>query len=184
MAARGARSRKIIEKEISRERNKRTAGRLDDGGSTPELGRVMSPVSGWGKRGEMASDASIYSRESEASSSRIASKLASFRKRDDKKHPDAEKRTVAPRGRKGGVPSLSDTKLSRSDSKSTVKPGSSWSTAQSIRSTSRLGEPPVTFAKTWDNTKIWFGGETQTKQFLGFDHVGAVNLLYRSNVLG
>lgn len=144
----------------------------------------MSPVSGWGKRGEMASDASIYSRESEASSSRIASKLASFRKRDDKKHPDAEKRTVAPRGRKGGVPSLSDTKLSRSDSKSTVKPGSSWSTAQSIRSTSRLGEPPVTFAKTWDNTKIWFGGETQTKQFLGFDHVGAVNLLYRSNVLG
>jgi hypothetical protein len=172
MAARGARSRKIIEKEISKERNKRTAGRLDGGGSTPELGRVMSPVSGWGKRAEVTSDASIYSHESETSSSRIASKLASFRIKDDKIYSDNGKRTVAPRGRKGGVPSLSsDTKLSRSDSKSTVKPGSSWSTAQSIRSTSRLGELPTTFAKTWDNTKIWYGGETQTKPFLGFDHV-------------
>jgi hypothetical protein len=179
MAARGARSRKTIENEITKERNKHTAGRLDGGGSTPELRRVMSPVSGWG-RVDKASDASIYSRESETSSSRIASKLASFRNKEDKKYEEGGKRTAAPRGRKGGVPALADTKLSRSDSKSTVKPGSSWSTAQSIRSTSRLGEPPTTFAKTWDNTKMWYGGETQPKPFLGFEHVRM--LLARSNV--
>src|ERR1700761_2618423 len=170
MAARGARSRKVVEKQINKEHTKRVDDRFTPHSvSKMEAARVMSPVASWGRNAAFPSGASMHSGESGGSSgrlsaagSKLSSTLASVNLRDTK-FVDKGKQTSAPRGRGGGVPmKTTEVKNERAQMKSVKipKPQSSHGFRPSSRATTIDDGFSTLGLKTWDRTKIWYGGLT------------------------
>jgi hypothetical protein len=179
MAARGARSRKVVEKQITKENTKRYDDRFIPSIATKlDASRVMSPVAGWKRPPAYPSGASVHSGDSGGSSgrlsvagSKLSSTLASVSLKEER-FVDKGKQTSAPRGRGGGVPmKTTDSKNDRAQMKSVKppKPRSSHGFRPSSRATT-IDENSLG-VKSWDRTKIWYGGLTAPKPFQGFEHV-------------
>jgi hypothetical protein len=193
MAARGARSRKVVEKEITKESAKKSEDRFMPRTFTkkPDSSRVMSPVAAWGRKSSHPSGMSIHSGDSAGSSGRISvagSKLSSTLASvslTDEKYADKGKNTSAPRGRGGGVPvKLSEAKSDRSQYRSVKakRTQSSMPFRPSSRATnitnltnygsgSGSGSEFYISGRSWERTKIWSGGLTQPKPYGGFENV-------------
>jgi hypothetical protein len=183
MAARGARSRKIVEKQITKENTKKSEERFMPHGFTTkaDTSRVMSPVAGWNRKHSQPSGASTYSGDSGGSSgrlsaagSKLSSTLASVTLRDDtEKFVDKGKQTSAPRGRGGGVPTkASEAKADRANVRAARRLQTSHSTRPSSRAATITNDFEIPAGvKSWERTKIWHGGLTGCKPYTGFDQV-------------
>ena len=187
MAARGARSRKVVEKEIHKQEDKRQPERWPSHPSSirPDSNRVMSPVASWGRKNSITTSggASIHSRDSSSSNhsgagAKIVDKLTM---REDEKYlagKTGKKKTSAPRGRGGGVPVKASEATNERMAYSSVRSRSMNSSSSLPRPRSRAptldseGNPPV---KSWDRTRIWYGGLTPKQPFRGFEHVGSLH---------
>jgi hypothetical protein len=183
MAARGARSRKIVEKQINKENTKRGEEQfIPHGFAKADPQRVMSPVAGWNKKHSKPSGASTHSGDSAGSSgrlsaagSKLSATLASVSLRDEQeKFVDKGKQTSAPRGRGGGVPAkASDAKTDRAKVRSARRMRSSSGLRPSTRATAITNDFDIPAGmKSWDKTNIWYGGLTGSKPYAGFEEVG------------
>lgn len=183
MAARGARSRKVVEKQITKQEVKKSDERYTPLSTqrSADLSRVMSPVSTWGRRPTMTSDQSIYSSGSGGSSgrlsaagSKLSATLTSISLKDEK-FIGKGKDTSAPRGRGGGVPIKLAEKNNRDTVRSVRRTQSSHGFRPSSRATtSHTGSDVESGARSWARTKTWYGGLTAPKPFRGFEHVSCI----------
>jgi hypothetical protein len=188
MAARGARSRKIIEKQINKQEERKEALKYAPLSSRREPSGVMSPIQSWGRppsnsNGKqpmsIGSSGSIRSKES-GNSSKLSSAGAKIIRSvvapGQEKFVTTEgggRMTAAPRGRRGGVPpKLSEAGPGRMNSIS-VRSQRSIDSAAGFRPDSRTTGhlPKGGVGSGWEKTKMWYGGLTQPKPFRGFEHV-------------
>jgi hypothetical protein len=185
MAARGARSRKVVEKVIEKEESKKYADRFNSFSTTPDPSRVVSPVAGWRRKTSFHSGsgaASVWSAESGGSSSgklsgtgarKIASKVASIIPSEEDRFVAKGKQTAAPRGRGGGVPIKAvEAQHDRARMRS-VKAGRLVGSSLGMRPASLSTEYSDTSStlRPWASTKVWSGGLTPPKSYKGFEHV-------------
>ena len=185
MASRGARSRKVAEKQIEKEEKKHV-----DRGRAERFARMHSPLGGtrptspmsptqsvpWSRKTSvLSSGASVASGGSDGSGfssnlgSKISSKISSTGSEDTKRYATKKgKVTSAPRGRGGGVP----TKLSQTAGiKSPGRQNHSYENrAQSVSSDSQATSQPPSYEKSWEKTKMWLGNGSSPKPYLGFEH--------------
>jgi hypothetical protein len=170
-----------VENQITKESTKRVEDRFTPVSVTKvEASRVMSPVASWGRHPAFPSGASMHSGDSGGSSgrlsaagSKLSSTLASVNIKDTK-FVDKGKQTSAPRGRGGGVPmKTTEIKNDRAQFRSVKppKPQSSHGFRPSSRATNIEDSLSNLGVKTWDRTKIWYGGLSAPKPFQGFEHV-------------
>lgn len=187
MASRGARARKVTEKQIHKEekkhvekdRQERFARLHSPIGSVNQGARTFSPsteknhFTPWNKTpsNSQSSSASITSNGSNGSgfSSVLGSRLSSIDER--KKYAANGKPTAAPRGRGGGVPiklkNVDDPRSKTSFSFSTGTDGrSNKSRSHSVSSDN--GRP--SFEKSWVSTKLYVGSGQPVKPYQGFEH--------------
>jgi hypothetical protein len=185
MASRGARARKVTEKQIEKgekkhvdkERAQRFA-RMHSPLSSPRPTSPISPTTNapWSRKTSiLSSGASIDSRGSDGSGfssnvgSRISSKISSIASDETKKYAAKGKVTAHPRGRGGGVP----TKLAEIGEVRTKNPNHSFESrgrTQSTSSGSQTPSKPVSFERSWAKTKTWVGNGQAPKPYLGFEH--------------
>jgi hypothetical protein len=197
MAARGARSRKVVEKQISKEANKHASDRFGSlvspgpGSISSGTKSPTSPIAGWGRKGSssvMSSSASSVSRESATSrlsstGGKLSSKLSAINKGE--KFVDKGKQTSAPRGRRGGVPITTTAAKNARDSYRSVKARKSVVSPPGFRPNNAntayadMGNAPI---RTWDKTKLWCGGGVVPKPYLGFEHVCVILMSRGPNI--
>jgi hypothetical protein len=202
MAARGARSRKVVEKQINKESEKREATKYSPLSARREPSGIMSPIQSLGRSSNSTSgkssilqgyEPSTFSGHSkESSGSGGAAKLASAGSkiirsvvpRGEEKFVTPEgggRMTAAPRGRRGGVPpKVTETGPGRKSSVSGSRSARSLESAMGYRPESAAagGPPRQKVAGGWDKTKIWYGGLSEPKQFRGFEYVSAESSTY------
>jgi hypothetical protein len=180
MAARGARSRKVVEKVINKEDNKRQTDRFSSLASpVPDALRVTSPVAGWRRKTSVTtSGASVHSGESNSSTStgaKIAKQLAAtMSPSPEDKFVAKNKTTAAPRGRGGGVPTkISEAKNDRARVRSVRAGRNTMHSSQEFRPLSRstTSSDLSPHARSWENTRMWSGGVGPPKHYRGFEHV-------------
>ncbi|KAF2437034.1 hypothetical protein EJ08DRAFT_655180 [Tothia fuscella] len=186
MASRGARARKVTEKQIQKTEQKHV-----DKDRAERFARMHSPVGDmrptspmssptfhapWSsKKSVLSSSASITSGGSDGSgfssnqeSRGISSKISSAGS-DEKKFARKGKVTNAPRGRGGGVPpklAQAQAMAMRSDSHSFTN----RTRAPSASSGSQTPSQPMSFERSWQKTKLWVGKGQSPKPYLGFEH--------------
>ncbi|KAF1982548.1 hypothetical protein K402DRAFT_424477 [Aulographum hederae CBS 113979] len=190
MAARGARSRKVVEKSIQKTEKKQAAKDFVDsftrrpsspgGWASPA---PMSPLSKDGsssKRSHAPSTSSKYtasagfkspSRQSDSSSQHSKNSKRSsllFGGGDKEKYTKGTKATSAPRGRGGGVPSKASQAPSRSTSRAdtAVRPDSLNESSVLPSMVEQMSMNPAQ-RNTWADTKIWLG-QGRSSQYRGF----------------
>jgi hypothetical protein len=189
MASRGARARKVTEKQIAKvehkhlekDRAERFARMHTPIGNTRPTSPISSPTSfqpPWsGKKSVVSSSASVISGASDGSGfssnlgSKLSSKISSAGSDERKKFATKGKVTAAPRGRGGGVPP----KLAQVNSINMHSNNHSFESrgrAPSASSGSQIAaqSQPVSFEKSWQKTKIWTGNGHAPKAYLGFEH--------------
>lgn len=184
MAARGARSRKIVEKVIEKEEGRRYADRFNSVSSTPDPNRVKSPVAGWRRRTSITSGsgaASVWSDESGGSSSKASgagakkftNKIASLAPGEDDRFVAKGRQTIAPRGRGGGVPMKAVEAAQDRARMHSVKAGRLAASSMGMRpaSTSTENSGTLSTLRPWATTKVWSGGVSAPKSYKGFEHV-------------
>jgi hypothetical protein len=185
MASRGARARKITEKNIvkeekkyvEKERAERFARLHSPIGSVNTGSRPFSPTeknhfTPWNKAGSsvQSSAASVTSNGSNGSafSSIMGSRLSSIDER--KKYAAKGKTTKAPRGRGGGVPvklKNFDDQRSKSSFSYSTEARSNKSRSHSMSSDSA---PSASFERSWNHTKLYVGGGQPARPYPGFEH--------------
>jgi hypothetical protein len=186
MAARGARSRKVVQQEIQKENSKQTPSRFISSSAsyrqtTNDSSRVMSPVASWGRTRKQSMNSADSIRSGESSSGRASSSLghhltsamSNMSLEEQKKFIAKGKMTSAPRGRGGGVPlnkSIADQDRHNVRSARSRRTASGAFRSQS-RATIVCDTDIAAGMRTWDKTKVWHGGLTAPKPFRGFEHV-------------
>ncbi|KIW01518.1 uncharacterized protein PV09_06996 [Verruconis gallopava] len=183
MASRGARARKVTEKNIHKEEKKNSEkeraerfARLHSPAGNLSASRPFSPtdkshVAPWNKAATpvQPSSASVTSSGSNGStfSSVMGSRLSSADER--KKYAAKGKTTSHPRGRGGGVPvkvkNLEETR-SKSSFSASIEGRSNKSRSHSVSS----DHAKPTYEKSWANTKLFIGGGHSPKPYAGFEH--------------
>jgi hypothetical protein len=185
MASRGARARKVTEKQIEKGEKKNVEKERAERFArmhSPIIGTrptsPMSPTNGapWSRKTSvLSSGASIDSRGSDGSGfssnigSRISSKISSAGSDETKKYAAKGKVTAHPRGRGGGVP----TKLAEIGEVKASKANHSFESrgrAQSSSSGSQSANQLPSFERSWAKTKAWVGNGQAPKPYRGFEH--------------
>jgi hypothetical protein len=194
MAARGARARKIVEKETKKEESKQSSNQFAD-----SLKRVKSPRAGAATpaftsdlpelrsksrphgTSVMSSSSSTHSRSTETSSavdkiSRLGS-MSKELKTVSKYATPKGRGTLAPRGRLGGVP------MKQTEAQAIETARAEKISKRALSRSHNFDEPPrsptdsssagttTTFEKSWKNTKYWIGLGQKPRQYDGFEHV-------------
>ena len=179
MASRGARARKVTEKQIHKEEKKNVekdrAERFARVHSPAKNIRPISPISPnpWSRKTPtvLSSNVSVTSSGSNNSglSSTVASKISSKISSTDetKKYVTSGKTTAHPRGRRGGVPLKIASVEARPASKANL---SFENRTQSISSGSGVQMPSASPEQSWANTKVYFGEGQAPKLYAGFEH--------------
>lgn len=192
MAARGARARKIIEKETKKEEAKQHSNQFAD-----SLKRVKSPRTGAATPSTVAkppslqsqprpqgtsvlsSSSSGHSKSTETSSAvDKLSRLGSTSK--DSKPPSKYaapkgRGTLAPRGRLGGVP-MKQTEAEAMEVARAARLARRISSRSHTfdvppRSPTDSNSTATIFEKSWKNTKSWIGQGQKPRPYKGFEHV-------------
>lgn len=194
MAARGARARKIIEKETKKDDTKQPSKQVAE-----SLKRVKSPRAGAATpaftsdlpelrsrsrphdSSVMSSSSSSHSRSTDTSSavdkiSRLGS-ISKESKSVSKYATPKGRGTLAPRGRLGGVP------MRQTEAQSIEAARAEKFAKRALSRANTFDEPPrsptdsssaattTSFEKSWKNTKSWIGHGQKPRQYDGFEHV-------------
>ena len=199
MAARGARARKIVEKETKKEEDKQTKKTFSDSfnrvkSPNPSTNTPTSTVRTMSSRPPtsqsqprpritqaessiMSSSSSVNSKNSDTSSAvdKLTSKLAGKDSKKPNKYAAPKGRgTLAPRGRLGGVPM----KKAEVDALEAAKSARHARKASSRSHTFDLPPRSPTdsastgsYEKSWKNTKSYVGQGQKPTPFTGFEHV-------------
>jgi hypothetical protein len=192
MAARGARARKLVERETKKEEAKQPSKQFADSlkraksragvatpsftGDIPEL-RPQSRPNG---SSVLSSSSSSHSKSTTDTSSALdkIARLGSRAKgsKSTSKYATPKGRgTLAPRGRLGGVPIKQETQAI--ETASVTKPAQKVSSRlhtfdETPRSQSGSSSgTATTFEKSWKNTKSWIGQGQKPRKYDGFEHV-------------
>jgi hypothetical protein len=203
MAARGARARKVIEKETKKEESKQPSKQIADslkrvkspraGAATPaftnDLPELRSQSRPHGSS-VLSSSSSSHSKSTDTSSAiDKISRLGSMSKESKSANKYAAPKgrgTLAPRGRMGGVP-IKQTEAQLREAAKAAK------LAEKVSSRSHTFDRPpqsptgsssgttsttTTFEKSWANTKSWIGQGQKPRKYDGFEHVSYPLSLY------
>jgi len=194
MAARGARARKVIEKETKKEESKQPSKQFADsikrvkspriGAATPSFVNDMPELRSQSRplgSSTLSSSSSGHSKNTDTSSAvDKITRLGSMSKesRSASKYAAPKGRgSLAPRGRMGGVPmkqteaqAREAVKAAKLDKKVSDRSHTFDKPPQSP-SDSSSGTTVTTFEKSWTNTKSWIGQGQKPRKYDGFEHV-------------
>jgi hypothetical protein len=170
MAARGARSRKILDKTIEKTDRKKEAKAAANGfRSASDAGdweissnaRSEQSLKSWGKN--KAHHARTNSRPSSASGQSAVSGMSQGKEKT--KYQSKGKDTTAPRGRGGGVPIKQKTDTTERPSSRLERSASAAPSA----APSAIDTRPI--PKKWAGMMMWSGNGQRPQPYRGFEHV-------------
>ena len=192
MAARGARARKIVEKETKKEEAKQPSKQFAEslnrgkssraGAATPAFSSDLPELQSRSRQpgsSVLSSSSSSHSKSTDTSSA--VDKIArlgsmSLESKPVNKYATPKGRgSLAPRGRLGGVP-IKQAEAQALEAAKTAKlakraASRSHTFDQPPRSPTDSSSANITFEKSWKSTKSWIGRGQKPRQYDGFEHV-------------